>query len=578
VGVSILRDHGRSFSTAAPGVHRRADLPQCRVDGGADLRSNSNRVTNDLRNDDARRFSWRAIVALFAGYVLLACAVQFWTGALPGGFGSHPDEGAHYVTGLMIRDFLLSGELGSPMGYALGYYAHYPAVALGHWPPGYYVLESLWMLVFGVSRIGVLVLSQLLAATVAVLVTLVARQRLGWGLSIWAGAVFLIVPVTRSAIGLTAPEMFMCVLIVLAALAYGRYLDVPTVRRGLVFGVLASAAMLTKGNAFLLALLPPVMILTTWRWALLRTPGFWAPLAVVLVLVGPWQFMTLRYTPQVLGQGAISGAATHAMPTLLSQMIEAVGWWSLPIVAAAAIQVVVQWKRYSTAWRVLIGVGIATVVFHLIVAAGLELRYMISAMPALALVLADGIDGLAARIAARRPGPARAATAFVCIAALVLLAVANTGWKNQGRFKPGGIGPAAATVMSDLGTPPAAILVSSQAYKEVAFVAEVAMRDTRRPHHYVIRGHKAFANTDWNGKSLDQRMQNEGDMVAYLDSVPVRYVVIDTAKGLWPVPHHLTLQRLVESRGEWARQPVPSDSGSARSTFLLYRRTYGNAP
>jgi hypothetical protein len=537
-------------------------------------------VTSDFSARDDRRFGWRVAAPLFIGYMALACAVQFWTGALPGSFGAHPDEGAHYVTGLMLRDFLLSGSYRSPMSFALGYYVHYPAVGLGHWPPGFYMLEGAWMTLFGSSRVVVLILEQALGALTSVLIVRVARERLSWGLAIWSGAIFLVFPATRSAIGLTAPEMLMCVLVVLAALAYGRFLSQPTVARGAVFGVLASAAMLVKGNAFLLALLPPIMLLATRRWSLLTRIGFWTPLAIVLVLVAPWQVMTMRLGPQVLGgvgspgggdSSGIAGAAIHAMPALAKQTLVSFGVWALPIVALCVIIVIVRWKTFPTSWHVLMGVAIATIVFHIVIAAGLELRYLITAMPAFALALATGIAELQALVTVRSARTGRAVAVVSSITGVVAFGISNTGWRNEGRFNPGGIGWAAGTVMRDIGSQRSAVLVSSQNYKEVAFVAEIAMRDAPRPHHYVVRAYKAFSSADWNGRKIEQTTGTEADMVAYLDSVPIRYVVIDTATGLWPVPHHVMLRHLVETRPEWARQALGSDS--TLNTFLVFRHT-----
>jgi hypothetical protein len=540
-------------------------------------------VTSESSARDARPFGWRVAAPLFIGYMALACAVQFWTGALPGGFGAHPDEGAHYVTGLMLRDFLLSGSYRSPMSFALGYYVHYPAVGLGHWPPGFYMLEGAWMMLFGSSRVGVLILEQALGALTSVLIARVARERLGWGLALWSGAIFLIFPATRSALGLTAPEMLMCALVVLAALAYGRFLTLPTVARGALFGVLASAAMLVKGNAFLLALLPPIMVLATRRWSLLKTVGFWTPLAIVLVLVAPWQLMTMRLGPQVLGGvgtsgggdygggGGVAGAAIHAMPAAARQTLESLDIWALPIAALCAIVVIVRWKTFPTSWRVLMGVAVATVVFHIVIAAGVELRYLVTAMPAFALALGTVVAGLQRRVTVRSSASGRAVAVASCIACVVAFGISKTGWRNEGRFNPGGINKAARTVMRDIGSQRSAILVSSQNYKEVAFVAEIAMRDLPRPHHYVVRAYKAFANADWNGRRIEQTTRTEPDMVAYLDSVPIRYVVIDTATGLWPVPHHAMLRHLVETRPEWARQPLGGDSTG--DTFLVFRRT-----
>ena len=527
-------------------------------------------VTSDHRGRSGQ-FGWRVSLVLFAAYMALTCAIQIWIGALPGAFGAHPDEGAHYVTGLMIRDYLLSGDHGSPMAYALRYYAHYPAVALGHWPPGFYVVEALWVMLFGPSRVGLLILEQAFAAVSATLVTRLARERLGWGLSIFAGSLFLIIPITRSAIGLTAPEMLMCALVLIAALVYAAYLDAPSVRLGALFGLLAAAAILVKSNAFLLGLLPAFMLLLTRRWGLLKTAGFWMPLIVVGVIVGPWQILTLGQAPPMLGDGGIVGAVVDGVPTLVKQMIYVFGKIVVPVAVICAILAVRQWRTYSTQWRVVMVVAFATVVFHVLIGAGLELRYMITAVPAGVLLIAATIDALRERLATTRPMAARVAAVAACGLVFVGSIVPPRGWSRRTHYNPAGINLAADAVMREVGSQPAAILVSSQDYKEVAFVAEIAMREPRRPHHYVVRGHKAFATTDWFGKNLEQTTRNEAQMVAYLDSVPIRYVVIDTAKGLWPVAHHAMLRHVVETRPEWQRQSL--GNGSTRLTFELFRRT-----
>ena len=68
-------------------------------------------------------------------------------------FGAHPDEAAHYVTGLFVRDSLVmtgkyvaGGFQGSPVKvgkeFADTYYAHYPKIGLGVWPPFFYLVQS----------------------------------------------------------------------------------------------------------------------------------------------------------------------------------------------------------------------------------------------------------------------------------------------------------------------------------------------------------------------------------------------------------------------------------------------------
>ena len=100
-----------------------------------------------------------AIELLVAALLLVVVtALQIRSGAWHAEFGGHPDEAAHYVTGLMVRDYVAQGFPGSPMAYAAGYYDHYPKVALGNWPPGFYAIQALWTLAFSVSRTSVMFL------------------------------------------------------------------------------------------------------------------------------------------------------------------------------------------------------------------------------------------------------------------------------------------------------------------------------------------------------------------------------------------------------------------------------------
>ena len=53
------------------------------------------------------------------------------------------------------------------MEFAENYYVHYPEVALGHWPPTFYVVQALWTLPFFASRGSVILLMSVLTAILA---------------------------------------------------------------------------------------------------------------------------------------------------------------------------------------------------------------------------------------------------------------------------------------------------------------------------------------------------------------------------------------------------------------------------
>src|ERR1039457_5438067 len=74
--------------------------------------------------------------------------------AIDKGRTGNPDESAHYITGLMIRDYIASCQFTSPMTYAENYYAPYPKPAFGMWPPFFLITEALWTLIFSPGKNG----------------------------------------------------------------------------------------------------------------------------------------------------------------------------------------------------------------------------------------------------------------------------------------------------------------------------------------------------------------------------------------------------------------------------------------
>ena len=63
------------------------------------------------------------------------------------------DEPAHYVTGLLIHDYVVKKFPESPLSFAARYYLHYPKIALGVWPPFFHIVEAFWMMVFSARSV-----------------------------------------------------------------------------------------------------------------------------------------------------------------------------------------------------------------------------------------------------------------------------------------------------------------------------------------------------------------------------------------------------------------------------------------
>src|SRR5271169_5911825 len=101
-----------------------------------------------------RYMRWQGIVWVAAALVLyfgLLVWMQWYLGAPHAEFGGveFPDEASHYISGLMLHDYLAARLPQTPLAYASKYYIHIPYFAVGYWPPMFYIVESLWMTGFG---------------------------------------------------------------------------------------------------------------------------------------------------------------------------------------------------------------------------------------------------------------------------------------------------------------------------------------------------------------------------------------------------------------------------------------------
>ena len=77
---------------------------------------------------------------------VLIVGLQIYGGAYQAEYDGHPDEAAHFVSSLLVRDYIGQWPWPDPLPWAIQYYIHYPKVAIGHWPPGYYIIQAGWWL------------------------------------------------------------------------------------------------------------------------------------------------------------------------------------------------------------------------------------------------------------------------------------------------------------------------------------------------------------------------------------------------------------------------------------------------
>jgi 4-amino-4-deoxy-L-arabinose transferase-like glycosyltransferase len=452
----------------------------------------------------------------------------------------------------MVRDYI-SHSLGTaPLAFAENYYLHYPEVAFGHWPPAFYLLQAAWTLIAPVSHTSLLLLMAIVTASTAT-----ALDRLARG-GLMAALVFVALPITQIHGSAVMAEAPLALFSLLALVALIRLLEQETVSRAVVFGVLASAAILTKPSAWSLALVPIFSLLLLRRPRRLLSPPLLLSGAVVAVLCVPYHFVTLKMARAGMEGRSVTGSrVAQALVEYLRQAPGMIGFGLLVLVAAGLVwrfALPLRENRLTTYWAVMGSFILAAIVFHAVVPTTAEPRKIFMILPALLLFAIAGAE----RIAGSRP-LATAAIVFGAFAPGPLAVI---------HHEPARFASAAEYMLSrpDLRNT-VSMVCSSVPGSEGAFIAEVASRETRRPTRFVLRASKQLTHVTWNGLNYKALFRTPAQMSESLTRIPVGALIIETpADARRLQPHEETLRRMLEQdAGAW-------EQVYSASRIVIYRR------
>ena len=500
-------------------------------------------ITDPVSPRPRKAPAWVVSAIVFVLAFDLALGWQHAGGAWQSEFGGHPDEAGHYVTGLFVRDavveaahYAADGFHGSPMlmgkEFADDYYAHYPKVGLGVWPPFFYLVQSAWTLPFSPARGSVLMLMGALAAVVAGQLFRVLQAEFGMPLAAFGAAVFLSLPLVREYYSMVMAETLSAALMFGAVLAFGDFLDREKRGDALRFGLLAALAILTKGTGLALALAAPLALLFTRRFHLLKRPALWSAVLIIAVLAGPWTWAT-----RDLGKGGWEEASpswhftAKALPYYAGKFLDGLGVLMLgPFFIGVWVKVRTP-AQNAGRWAAAGAFIVAVIVFQAIAPVGLEARHLIPALPA---ALMFGVVGF---FWAMTFGTMQAseivwfpkkdsAWRAVSLAGAAVVVLGVTSWPFvQKAFT--GFAPLAEAMRADA-TAVDVTLVSSDARGEGMFISEVAMHEPR-PSHTILRASKALAKSSWSGSGYAPLFRADDDVFAFLTSGKIQYLALDDA-------------------------------------------------
>ena len=227
-------------------------------------------------------------IVAFAILLGIVVALQTLGGAYANGFGGEPDEPAHLINSLMVRDFIAGLDFRHPYQFALQYYYHYPKVTIGVWPPGFYGALGIWFLMVGASRGTAIVFIAVIGASTATLIYFTGKRLIGRWAGILAALLFVTSPLVQESSARVMTEHLTTLGMLVSTLCFARFARTRWVGDGLAFGTVAAMTILTHGNAWALGLVPGVTLALTNRWYLLRRLGLWLAAVPVLLTCVPW--------------------------------------------------------------------------------------------------------------------------------------------------------------------------------------------------------------------------------------------------------------------------------------------------
>jgi len=508
--------------------------------------------------------------ALFALLLVFHFTFQSMHGAWTSDLAGDPDEAAHAVTSLMLRDYMAGGWQQSPMLFAKNYYESFPKVALGHYPPGYYLLAGAWLLPMASIK-SLFVLQSILAAALGTLIYRVASRILPVPAALAAGLLSAALPFTLKQAEFVMSDLMLGVLCLLATAAWADYMQRPTKRRALGFGLLAAMAILTKGSALALCLVPPIATLLTGRWKLIKQSSWWISALPVAILAGPWMLYSSHITSEGMLHQPLTEYAQEAALFYASSMPHVVGWLLLGFIIvglALIIRTCVRSPQTSTWLAAGIGMLAGTTAISLFVPTGFSTRYLLPVLPVLLIAAVTAVNASCSRF-----GRGRWPAFYIIMLAAFALTVR---WPEKNVT---GFSQAVETSgVPQLGTPPVNWLVAADPRGEGAIIAAAAFHCPQRSPSLlkVYRGTKELSTSDWLGRGYTLAFPNDSLVLAHLDKLNIRRVFIDLSAGeSVRKEHELQLHHALSNAPDhWTLdfdQPIVRGPDSA-GKLLVYKR------
>jgi Dolichyl-phosphate-mannose-protein mannosyltransferase len=523
----------------------------------------SNIASSTETRAESNRRSVIGTICVFCLLLAVAMSAQWASNCYQAELSGYPDEAAHYVTTLMVRQYALDGFPEAPVPYAAEYYLHYPKVAIGHWPPLLYAVFA-FALIAGHSIAALLVLEAILAALVGVVLWRALPQSVPASLALLAAILWLLLPVTQAAYTEVMAECLLTLTSLLSTLAFASYLTTGRTAQLALYSFWAFMAIMTKGSGFSLVLVPYLALALRRQWGSFRDRRLHVAAGVCLALSLPWSIYSARMVRQGM---ALSGPS---IAVILKQAGDAFVQYVpltgilLALLSTVGVCSVLIRGNVSPLWSALLALLLATYALHIVAPTGIERRHVLMAVPAILAFAAEGMARIA-QFRVWRTAPAAVALGVGVLYGTTELRLERKIETNYRQTVRQWIAPRL--------DEPAVILIACQ--DEGILISELAQIQPK-PQAYILRGTKMLADVDWAGFDYKPRFQTSEEARHYLDEIPVNFIALDVFPKENPPWHRAAVEELTTLHPkEWrlvVEKPVRSTSGQ-NGVFRLFERT-----
>ena len=522
-----------------------------------------------------------AEIGIFLLFLALAVLLQKAGGAFSSEMGHYPDEAAHYITGLMVRDYAASGFPGNPVTFAERFYARFPKVAFGVWPPLFHGVLGVWLLPTPDGRMSALLLMALIMAATAYVLYRCVRPVAGRICGVSIGLLLVLLPISQVVTSTVMADSLVMLTELATAALMARWLRTGSNRDARWVGVAAGLACMTKGNGMAVILAVPLAIALTRRFDLLRKSGIYVGGLIAALLAFGWELYALILDRRISTFNDFSSAGVRAAFEFSFQFVyNEIGWALCALILLGIMVAAGSVKRRVGAWALwasMGAVGFSVFVFHIAIPHSMDGRYLLAGLAPLMAFLVPGARRIAetpslTKIAARWRVP------LVLLCALAIFFGFSFRVPKMPRF---GFREAAAW-LENYPLAGGRYLVISDSNGEGAFIAEVASRSDRRlPVPLVMRASKLLFVSDWNLSGYRLVYDGPEQALAAIEQMGISYIVMDSTQNLSRLPHWDQVRQMLHQYSDRVHvvQRFPAgENGRVRSLDIYQVLHFANPP